>query len=156
MTKTENEGKASDVEILPCVMCGEPCAWGACEKQACAVAFADALYLEEAHASPDGYHDYENELTGYEEHVRDSEGYGDARRCPRHPHVKTSSDDGMFDGDCGECEHESEMAEHEEDARQDAIRYPGGRCENARWMFAPLCLTKAEADAKAADDEIPF
>lgn len=32
-------------------------------------------------------------------------GYqGDARRCPRHPHVKTSSDDGMHDGLCGECE----------------------------------------------------
>jgi len=30
--------------------------------------------------------------------------YGDARRCPAHPHVKTSSDDGMFDGLCWECE----------------------------------------------------
>lgn len=39
--------------------------------------------------------------------------FGDARRCPRHPHVKTSSDDGMFDCDCGECEYESEMAYRE-------------------------------------------
>lgn len=36
--------------------------------------------------------------------------FGDARRCPKHPHIKTSSDDGMFDCDCGECEYESEMA----------------------------------------------
>jgi hypothetical protein len=33
------------------------------------------------------------------------QGYvGDARRCPRHPHVVTSSADGMHDGLCGECE----------------------------------------------------
>ncbi len=49
-----------------------------------------------------------DELTGYEEHLRDSEGCGDARRCPRHPHVKTSSDDGMFDSDCSECEYGGE------------------------------------------------
>ncbi len=29
---------------------------------------------------------------------------GDARRCPRHPGMKTSSDDGMFDGPCPACE----------------------------------------------------
>ena len=29
---------------------------------------------------------------------------GDARRCPCHPHVVTSSADGMFDAPCGECE----------------------------------------------------
>jgi hypothetical protein len=29
---------------------------------------------------------------------------GDARRCPRHPHIKTSSDDGMHDAPCGACE----------------------------------------------------
>ena len=40
----------------------------------------------------------------------DSQWCGDPRRCPRHPHVKTSSDDGMFDGVCGECEHEMELA----------------------------------------------
>ena len=31
--------------------------------------------------------------------------YGDPRRCSHHPHVKTSSDDGMFDVPCVECEH---------------------------------------------------
>lgn len=45
-----------------------------------------------------------NELTGYEEHLRDSQFLGDARRCPYHPHITTSSDDGMFDGLCNLCE----------------------------------------------------
>lgn len=30
---------------------------------------------------------------------------GDPRRCPHHPHIKTSSNDGMFDAPCDECEH---------------------------------------------------
>lgn len=143
MTKTTN-----DPEILPCVFCGEPCVWGACDKAACA---ADALYLEEAHASPDGHREYADDLTGYAEHERDSAdfGYGDARRCPRHPHVKTSSDDGMFDGVCGQCEYEGDMAEHEEEARLDAIRYPGGRCADA-WK-EPECGVP-----NASEDEIPF
>lgn len=40
------------------------------------------------------------------EHCRDSEFQGDPRRCPVHPNVKTSSDDGMFDCPCGVCEME--------------------------------------------------
>lgn len=36
--------------------------------------------------------------------------FGDPRRCSRHPDVKTSSDDGMFDAPCGKCEFE--MEEH--------------------------------------------
>ena len=40
---------------------------------------------------------------------------GDARRCPRHPGIKTSSDDGMFDGLCGRCEYESDAAFREEE-----------------------------------------
>ncbi len=48
------------------------------------------------------YEDYldsmsEPELTGLEEHLRDSQYLGDARRCKIHPNIKTSSDDGMFD-----------------------------------------------------------
>jgi hypothetical protein len=53
-----------------------------------------------------------DELTGLEEHLRDTLFEGDARRCPRHPGVKTSSDDGMFDGVCGACESENEDAAH--------------------------------------------
>jgi hypothetical protein len=39
--------------------------------------------------------------------------FGDPRRCPIHPHVVTSSPDGMFDCPCGECEYASEMAYQE-------------------------------------------
>jgi hypothetical protein len=31
--------------------------------------------------------------------------FGDARRCPRHPRVRTSSPDGLFDAPCGPCEY---------------------------------------------------
>jgi hypothetical protein len=53
---------------------------------------------------------FEDDDLGYEEHLRDSQNLGDPRRCPRHPHVATSSPDGMFDGLCGECEAEMDMA----------------------------------------------
>lgn len=53
---------------------------------------------------------------------------GDPRRCPRHPHVATSSPDGMFDTPCGECEFASEEAWAKEEDAKDAARYPGGRC----------------------------
>lgn len=66
----------------------------------------------------------ENELTGYEEHLRDSEGYGDARRCPRHPHVKTSSDDGLHDADCGQCEYEGEEAYQEQQDAEELAAMP--------------------------------
>ena len=33
---------------------------------------------------------------------------GDPRRCPRHPHVATSTPDGLHDMDCGDCEAEAE------------------------------------------------
>jgi hypothetical protein len=39
--------------------------------------------------------------------------YGDARRCPVHPNVKTSSDDGMFDGVCDLCEGEMESWDYD-------------------------------------------
>jgi hypothetical protein len=40
----------------------------------------------------------------------DAGSFGDARRCPAHPHVKISSDDGMFDGVCHICE--GQMEDH--------------------------------------------
>jgi len=50
----------------------------------------------------------------------------DPRRCPRHPNVQTSSDDGMFDAPCGECEYESDSwAERYEWERPDR---PIARC----------------------------
>lgn len=59
-----------------------------------------------------------NDLIGLEEHLRDSQFQGDPRRCPRHPHVRTSSDDGMFDAPCGECEYEMDMAGQEADWKE--------------------------------------
>jgi hypothetical protein len=44
---------------------------------------------------------------------------GDARRCPSHPHIKTSSDDGLHDAPCGECEHESWLTELDRDMERD-------------------------------------
>jgi len=49
-------------------------------------------------------------MNSYEEvEMQDEYGaeFGDPRVCPRHPEVKTSSNDGMFDADCGKCEYES-------------------------------------------------
>jgi len=44
---------------------------------------------------------------------------GDARRCPTHPQVVTSSADGLHDGVCGECEwssYQAELADELQDA----------------------------------------
>lgn len=41
--------------------------------------------------------------------------YGDPRRCRHHPHVRTSSADGMHDAPCGECEFGMEAEEGEEE-----------------------------------------
>lgn len=48
---------------------------------------------------------------------------GDARRCPRHPGVATSSPDGLFDTPCGLCEAEMEA---------DEVTLPDGRSVPAR------------------------
>ena len=66
---------------------------------------------------------HEEELVAWEREVGDRYE-GDARRCPRHPNVKTSSDDGMFDGVCGLCENEMEddFQEREYEAQMEAAR----------------------------------
>lgn len=53
--------------------------------------------------------------------------WGDPRRCPRHPHVVTSSPDGMFDGLCGECEWADEMAGEDETAPLEDAAYWNAR-----------------------------
>lgn len=92
-------------------------------------------------------YEWADDLTGYEEHMRDSEGCGDARVCPIHPHVKTSSDDGMHDGLCGECEHAMDERDAMEATAEDLRRYPGGRCVDVAWR-SPVCETYS--------DDIPF
>lgn len=59
-------------------------------------------------AVADGFFDGDEDFVSQEDEARrDEEGaaLGDPRRCPWHPHVATSSPDGMFDGPCGECEY---------------------------------------------------
>ncbi len=75
---------------------------------------------------------------------------GDARRCPRHPNVKTSSDDGMFDtAGCYLCEAESDRADELErwnamsPAEQAAERAECARLDDAR---DARLLTPADSD----------
>ena len=94
------------------------------------------------------------ELTGLEEHLRDSEGLGDARRCSFHPGVKTSSDDGMFDAPCYKCEAEMDEAAHmwEYDPANDQRLYcalPTGPRGTESVRGGASCLD-------VVDDEIPF
>jgi len=93
--------------------------------------------------------DYDNDLTGYEEHLRDSQYLGDARRCPRHPHVKTSSDDGMFDAPCGECEYEMDAAAARED--WEALTE-----EERERIHAQVVAATPVVYVDAVDDDIPF
>jgi hypothetical protein len=40
--------------------------------------------------------------------------FGDARRCPIHPHVRIGSPNGFFDGLCPECEYANDMVARDE------------------------------------------
>jgi hypothetical protein len=63
---------------------------------------------------------------------------GDARHCPHHPHVKTSSEDGMFDGLCGECEYNASseaMAESAWDAKNEEEKARINAEEDAREAY---------------------
>lgn len=60
-----------------------------------------------ADADPD-YHYHADDLTGYEEHERDSQ-CDMYERCPRHGEIISN---GVFDGICGQCEGEAD--EHSE------------------------------------------
>ncbi len=69
-----------------------------------------------------------------------------------HPHVKTSSDDGLFDSaGCEECEIESENAAH------DAwiLANPEEHAANLAF-FDALKVTEEVDRAAATTDEIPF
>jgi hypothetical protein len=80
---------------------------------------------------------------------------GDPRRCPRHPNVKTSTPDGMFDWPCDVCE--GEMSE-------DAARWqydPENPCRQFCGLdeVTPTCAFPRHFDKGCvpnADDEIPF
>lgn len=109
--------------------------------------------------------DADGELMTAEEEARQDEmgaEMGDPRRCPRHPNVKTSSNDGMFDCLCEICEGEmSDEAEEHRATHADVDPYlPTMGCRHGlqAWWFAPAarrpvtCMDAARID----DSDIPF
>ena len=70
------------------------------------VSIDTAEIVSVANRSYYGSIDHEQDLIEWEADMeRNNRWYeGDARRCAIHPDIKTSSDDGMFDGDCWKCE----------------------------------------------------
>lgn len=93
---------------------------------------------------------HEQDLIAWEQDFRDrGESFeGDARRCPRHPQVKTSSDNGLFDGLCGLCEQQAD---------DDALQAEYEALE-ATGQLVPQAALLAEAAPQEAwaDDDIPF
>lgn len=87
---------------------------------------------------------------------------GDPRRCPWHPHVTTSSPDGLFDGVCGECE----AAMYADDGLCECgtVGCPGGaKCPGEvapepRPESDPVVLYRMghPVRASAFDDDVPF
>jgi hypothetical protein len=65
----------------------------------------------------------------YQEAMEDELGaaMGDPRRCPHHPHVITSSPDGMFDAPCDVCE--GMMSEDAERERYEEWLKTAPKCE---------------------------
>ncbi len=81
---------------------------------------------------------------------------GDARRCPRHPHIKTSSDDGMFDtAGCEACEGEMKDAYQ---AELEATMTPEERAARDTEAERIIAENMACQDAERASwgDELPF
>lgn len=68
---------------------------------------------------------------------------GDPRRCPTHPNVLTSSADGLHDGVCGRCEHDSYLRELEDELAAAPTVTPDD--EETEVLEAPK-----------VDDDIPF
>ena len=73
---------------------------------------------------------------------------GDARRCPAHPWIATSSPDGMFDAPCGRCEYESEVGALADDEGPDQPPSDDDPVVALR-MGHPIRLSQM-------DDDIPF
>jgi hypothetical protein len=83
---------------------------------------------------------------------------GDVRRCLHHPHVATSSSDGMFDAPCGECEWEGYMlAEMSESQSEDAAQ-ERSPLDQKPWPVAVTVRNLQPSDyfEETTDNEIPF
>ena len=108
------------------------------------------------------YEDFDNEmdLMAGEFETRDDAYEGDARRCPNHPEVRTSSPDGMFDGLCWICE--SEMGAEEPTPEEYAAMKAAAEAEMATPEWKAEAKRRAEAAIVRAsgagfpDDDIPF
>lgn len=77
---------------------------------------------------------------------RNYEYMGDARVCPSHPWIATSSPDGMFDCPCGQCESNMEDMGHPDQepvVADDPII--------GRRMGHPVYLSQVDDD-----DDVPF
>ena len=92
----------------------------------------------------------------YEDERDDFAFYGDARKCPRHPHVRTSSDDGMFDAPCHVCEGEEDEALRawDEDPTNPERRYCGGETIGHAHLPRPRYRQLVSCDS--VENEIPF
>lgn len=106
--------------------------------------------------------DYQAWSEEYDDAHEEDTAYGDARRCPRHPNVKTSSDDGMFDCECLICENEMEDAADawDCDPENPNRRQCGGEVNMLAggmypWSASCRAATKA-CDEVIDDEEIPF
>lgn len=75
------------------------------------------------------------------DHEDDDVGYGDPRRCPSHPWVRTSDRFGMHDAPCGACEYEIETGT------------PVLRPSETRASVAPA---PTSAPAVVDPDDVPF
>ncbi len=112
-----------------------------------------------ADADPDYYYSAD-ELTGYEEHERDSQ-CDMYERCPRHGEIISN---GVFDGICGQCEGEADDHAEYCDWMEELVA-SGPTCtdngfkprrhgQTCRDFFPTVCyLSQAEC---VADNEIPF
>lgn len=94
------------------------------------------------------------ELTGLEEHERDTFGCPDYRVCPNHPGVRTSSDDGMFDGVCGICE--GEMHDAAERWEYDPENPSRAHCGTGPVRTGSWELFARRGTVECVPDEIPF
>lgn len=79
---------------------------------------------------------------------------GDARRCPFHPGEKTSSDDGMFDAPCGECEFAMSVAEAEWDCDPSNPHRP--YCKALPFIIGVPQPYHTASCVPSEEDQIPF
>ena len=77
-----------------------------------------------------------------------------ARRCPRHPSVKTSSDDGMFDCECHLCESEQDELERAWDFSPENERRP--YCRPETYIINPTWMRGLVSCVPTEEDNIPF